>query len=77
MFGSEIRQMLIQVITSWQVLVATGVIVIYISIVNYVARLQHHSSRKPLVRKPRRKKSEATPTPEAEELGLEESVDEN
>ena len=76
MFGREIRQLLIQVISSWQVLAVTIVLVIYISIVNYVARLQYRSSRKPLLRKPRRKKSEVTPSPESDELGLEEGANE-
>jgi len=68
--------MLIQVVSSWQVLAVTVVLVIYISIVNYVARLQHHSSHKPTIRKPRRKKAEAATSPEAEELGLEEESNE-
>ena len=68
--------MLVQVISSWQVLAVTVVLVIYISIVNYVARLRHRSPDKPLIRKPRRKKSEVTTSPEAEELGLEEESNE-
>jgi len=76
MFGSEIRQMLIQVISSWQVLAVTVVLVIYISIVNYVARLQYRSSSRPSIRRPKRKKSETTANPEVEELGLEEGLPE-
>ena len=76
MFGREIRQLLIQVISSWQVLAVTVVLVIYIFIVNRVARLQYRSPSKPPIRRPRRKKTEATPSPEAEELGLEESAPE-
>ena len=74
MFGREIRQLLIQVISSWQVIAVTIVLVIYISLVNYVARLQHRSSHRPAIRRPKRKKSEPAPSPEAEELGLEEDI---
>jgi ABC-type transport system involved in cytochrome bd biosynthesis fused ATPase/permease subunit len=41
MLNSEIRKLLLQVISSWQVLVVTGVLVFYILIVNNVARLYH------------------------------------
>ena len=42
MFSSEIRNLLIQVITSWQVLAVTGVLVVYVFLVNYVAKLYRH-----------------------------------
>ena len=73
MFGSEIRNLLIEVIRSWQVLAVTVVLVIYISIVNYVARLHYHSSpgKKPASRS--KKQKSATPVnSETDELGLEE-----
>ena len=66
--------MLIQVISSWQVLAVTVVLVIYISIVNYVARLQQRKSGRPPIRRPRRKKAEAAINTEVEELGLEEEI---
>ena len=68
--------MLIQVITSWQVLAVTVVLVIYVFIVNYVAKLQRRSPRIPIIRKPKRKKPEVGPSPESDELGLEEGISE-
>jgi len=38
MFGEEVKGLLVQVISSWQVLVVTAVLVIYAFIVNYAAR---------------------------------------
>ena len=43
MFGAEVREMLIQVITSWQVIAVTVALVMYISLVSYVARIRHGS----------------------------------
>ena len=45
MFSSEVRRMLLQVITSWQVIAVTIVLVIYLFIVNYVAKLNKRNSR--------------------------------
>ena len=45
MFSEELRKLLIQVISSWQVLVVTVVLVLYVFLVNYVARIYHRSSR--------------------------------
>ena len=42
MFSDEIKKLLVQVITSWQVLVVTVVLILYVFVVNYVARLYHH-----------------------------------
>jgi hypothetical protein len=39
MFTQELKGLLVQVITSWQVLVVTGVLVLYILVVNSVSRL--------------------------------------
>ena len=70
--------MLIQVITSWQVIAVTLVIVIYFSIVSYVARVHHRSNRRPptfrsKTPKSKAKKAEAAVPDENDELGLEES----
>jgi hypothetical protein len=84
MFSAEVRSMLAQVITSWQVIAVTVVFVIYVSLVKYVSRIHHRRSRDTFM--PRsRKKSEpaetAAPPPpapvpaaktESEEMGLEE-----
>jgi len=75
MFSGEIRRMLIQVITSWQVIAVTVVLVIYISVVNYVARIYNpnprgsHISLVPKVKKSK-KKSETPASPAGDELDL-------
>jgi hypothetical protein len=46
----ELTDLLLQVITSWQVLAITGAIVVYLYLVTYVARTYHRpriASRKP------------------------------
>jgi hypothetical protein len=78
MFSPDIIALLITVISSWQVIAVTIVIVLYFFLVTYVARLYHrpHSiSASPS--KPHKKDKAAPPpaeTPEAtddDELGLE------
>jgi len=77
MFSEEVRGLLAQVITSWQVLAVTVVLIIYVFLVNYVART--HSRRRFSMPKIKKKKSSKTqvPAPEAasedDELGLEET----
>ena len=69
--------MFLQIVKSWQVLAATGVIVLYIFLVNYVARAYHKPSFISKSR-PKKVKAEAAPKPASEEedsneaLGLEE-----
>jgi hypothetical protein len=78
MFTDELKNLLIQVITSWQVLAVTGVLVVYVFLVNYVARLYHRNKPRPLYgRKPKKGKAGAAPAGEVEpsaddDLGLEE-----
>jgi heme/copper-type cytochrome/quinol oxidase subunit 2 len=80
MFGAEMREMLVQVVTSWQVLVVTIFLLLYVSLVKYVAktrrrRYENHPSS------PRRKKKFArvaeSKGPEIvsgdDELGLEDT----
>jgi len=68
--------MLLQVISSWQVIAITVVLVIYISIVNYVARLSKRNPRgsgislAPKVKKKEKKAKTPAPPPAAEELDL-------
>ena len=78
MFSKEVFDLLLQVIKSWQVIAVTIAIVLYMSLVSYVARSYHRprASRS----KPRKKKAEAGPeevtstgTDTNEELGLEEA----
>ena len=79
------RDIILQVISSWQIWVVTIVLVIYISLVRYVARL--NNSRYRSAPAPRAKKqkpdiigkpapAEAEPgSPKTDELGLEEGGD--
>ena len=83
MFSKEIMRLLIQVITSWQVIAVTAALVIYIYIVSSVARNRY---RPRIARKVKVKKTKAAPVaagPEEvvsssgsdvnDELGLEET----
>jgi len=80
MFTGEVRQILVQVITSWQVLAVTVVLVIYLFLVSYVARLRDRPG-KPSSSKRKRKvtKPQFTSPPEIvtsdEDLGLENTSD--
>jgi hypothetical protein len=70
MFSAEVRSMLIQVITSWQVLVITFVIILYFFLVSYVAKLSHNRPRK--LRLPKKKAEKKEPAlDESDDLGLE------
>ena len=77
MFNSEVRGLLVEVVSSWQVLAATVVLVIYIFLINRVAKPPPRRPPKP----PRAKKvkQEAADVPivtEDEDLGLEEEAEE-
>jgi len=76
MFNAEIRDLLLQVITSWQVLAVTVVIVIYFSLVSYVAKIyRHNRPRQPFSFKSKNKNKPDKAGPaiaESDELGLEE-----
>jgi hypothetical protein len=67
LFSPELKNLLLQVITSWQVIAATVVIILYLFLVSYVSKLYHtprSSSR--LSAKPK-KPQETAPTPESSE----------
>jgi hypothetical protein len=82
MFSKEMLALLLQVISSWQVIAVTVVVLVYMSLVSYVARIHHrpHSISK---NKPKKEKAAiAVAGPEEvtgsgsdtnEELGLEEA----
>ena len=74
MFNAEVREMLAEVIRSWQVIAVTIVILIYISIVRKVARIHTGDVSRPAPKKPKVKKEKVEdPAPsESDELGLEE-----
>jgi Tfp pilus assembly protein PilO len=74
MFNAEIRNLLIQVITSWQVIAVTIVIILYFFLVSYVAKVYHRRPRKAKTSLSKKKeaKSEEPVLDESDELGLEE-----
>ena len=78
MVSDELKKLLFQVISSWQVLAVTGILIIYIFIVNNVARIYHRRPRKltlPKRIKPAKPEpsAEADPeAPESDDLDLEE-----
>jgi len=73
MFGAEVRSMLFEVITSWQVLAVTIVIILYFFLVSYVARFHTRRPRKITSPKKKEKKVEEEIIDENDELGLEET----
>lgn len=79
MFSKEMSALLLQVVTSWQVIAVTFAVLIYMSLVSYVARTQR---RPRSTAKNKSKKKEAPAGPEEvtvsgsntnEELGLKEA----
>ena len=77
MFSNEVKKMLLEVITSWQVITVTVVLIIYIFIVNSVARLYRRSRPREIPPIPKEKPEGSTgpsaPAPSADDdLGLEE-----
>ena len=81
MFSEEFKKLLIQVITSWQVLVVTVVLIIYVFIVNSVARLYHRRRPPSMAPMPKDESKQAenaaeTPVPsESDDLILDEEED--
>ncbi|MDR1574662.1 MAG: hypothetical protein LBS37_01540 [Treponema sp.] len=82
MFSKEMLALLLQVITSWQVIAVTAAVLIYMSLVSYVAHT-HHRPRSISRNRPKKQKAAAAISgPEEvtgagadtnEELGLEET----
>ena len=73
MFNAEIRQMLVEVIRSWQVIAVTIFIIFYILIINKVAKISTVSRRRPPKKRRPKKDKTDVPTPsEDDDLGLEE-----
>ena len=73
MFNNELKDLLVKVVTSWQVIVVTLVILIYMALVNHVSRSRYRR-RNPTVVKPGKIKQEkAAPEEEIDDsaLGLE------
>jgi len=77
MFTDELRKVLIQVISSWQVLAVTIVLVLYVFLVNFVARIYRRPGRSNRLLLPKIKPgaSELPVAPsETDDLGLEEEA---
>ena len=76
MFGEELRSLLIQVITSWQVIVVTLAILLYVFLINYVSRNRYRRRPPPPPKTKEIKKSKKTEQEDEavddSELGLEE-----
>ena len=74
MFSAEIRKLLFQVITSWQVLTVTGILIVYIFLVNYIARIYHRRPHQSPLPKMKPEIPEAPTPQEAKELDVEEET---
>jgi len=73
MFNEEVRRLLVQVVSSWQVWVVTIVLVLYISVVNRVSKIYYKTKRRDPPKAKAKAQTPKTPAPtENDELGLEE-----
>jgi hypothetical protein len=78
MFKPEMLKLIVKVVSSWQVIAVTIVLVLYFMLVSYVARLHHRSKAFSLVPKKKKKqKPEKVPETEiseeeSDDLGLDE-----
>ena len=73
MSGSEIRSLLVQVITSWQVIAVTLAVVLYIALLNYVTKTRRRKPPpppKPMKIKPNKEEA-AEEQDDDNDLGLE------
>jgi hypothetical protein len=78
MFSKEIWSFLLKVITSWQIILVTVVLILYFTLVSYVARVYHPRSAdfsfdsKPKKAKKEKAAVEAVPEGDDDDLGIEE-----
>jgi hypothetical protein len=78
MFSKEMLSFLIKVITSWQIIVVTVVLILYFTLVSYVAQLYHVKrsdfsfDSKPKKAKKEKAPVEAVPEGDDDDLGIEE-----
>jgi hypothetical protein len=80
MFNKDLFGFLLKVITSWQIIAVTVCLIIYFSLVSYVARMYRHPrsssdfsfDSKPRKQKARAKAVELPESSDDEDLGLEE-----
>jgi hypothetical protein len=81
--GEAVRNIIISVISSWQIWVVTVVLVIYISLVRYVTKVSRSRPRPAPAKKAKKEKPSADAkgkppaagAPKTDELGLEEGGD--
>jgi hypothetical protein len=77
MFSPEMKKVILGLLTSWQVIAVTVVLILYVFLVNYVGSLYH---RRPLSlnlgKAKAKKKKKAAPVPAAEEI-TEEATDDD
>jgi hypothetical protein len=78
LLSDELKNLLVRVIASWQVLVVTGILIVYVFLVNYVARLYHRN--RPFSRPGKKEKAAgaeagAVEPSASDDLGLEEKSD--
>jgi len=66
MFSEELRNLLFQVIKSWQVIAVSVALVLYISLVNYAARAHHKPASVSKIKPKKKDKSKAAEKPAAE-----------
>ena len=79
MFTGDVRSMLVQVLTSWQVLAATVVLIFYIFLVNYVANLRNRPGKPSKFKRKRKIPKPQFPSapeivPGDDELGLDDPM---
>jgi hypothetical protein len=77
MFSDELKKLLLEVISSWQVWAVTVVLVIFISLVNYTSKVRGH--RPPPKPKQKKVKPEPVAAPAvtaSDDLGIEEDTSE-
>jgi hypothetical protein len=78
MFSAELKDLILRVIKSWEVLTVTGVLILYMFLVSYVARI-YHRPRLP-GKAPKKKgkekaaggEADVEPAADDDDLGLEE-----
>jgi Na+-transporting methylmalonyl-CoA/oxaloacetate decarboxylase gamma subunit len=67
MISNELKNLLVQIITSWQVLGVTLVLIAYFSLVSYVARFRHTFKVAKAKSKPKPKKEKKAATNQTED----------
>lgn len=78
MFASEVRALLVEVISSWQVLAVTIALIIFVFIVSYAARTHSHYKPRGAFKGKKRKMKSQDAIPDSlsltdsDDLGLEE-----